>query len=159
MFINLGLILLKIFLNLYVLLIETPFSLQVLFSNTALSFCLLMGISISPSILSYAMNTTYAKTLTLPDRLLQVGDKAILEEVKSPDILQSEEKRTELRKEFEKMGNEGAILYQQTFNAIRDAMESGLRKVFLIGAITALLSFLLILTIPEIPIGSGAEPE
>jgi MFS family permease len=125
----------------------------------ALSFCLLMGISISPSILSYAMNTTYAKTLTLPDRLLQVGDKALLEEVKSPDILQSEEKRTELRKEFEKMGDEGAILYQQTFNAIRDAMESGLRKVFLIGAITALLSFLLILTIPEIPIGSGAEPE
>jgi len=38
-------------------------------------------------------------------------------------------------------------------------MESGLRKVFLIGAITALLSFLLILTIPEIPIGNGADQE
>jgi MFS family permease len=125
----------------------------------ALSFCLLMGISISPSILSYAMNATYAKSLKLPEPVYRIEDQSILEGVKRPDVLQSEEERDRLRAEFEKMGDGGEVLFQQTFNAIRDAMESGLRKVFLIGAITALLSFLLILTIPEIPIGSGADPE
>jgi hypothetical protein len=120
----------------------------------ALFFCLMMGISISPTVLSYAMNTTYASSLELPENLKQVQDRSILEIVKRPDILQSEVEETRLREKFEKMGDEGAVLFQQTFDAVRDAMESGLRKVFLIGAITALLSFLLILTIPEIPIGS-----
>ncbi len=125
----------------------------------ALSFCLLMGISISPTVLSYAMNTSYARNLALPDALYRMDDKSILEDVKRPDILQSEEERARLREKFEEIGDEGGILFQQTFDAVRDAMESGLRKVFLIGAITALLSFLLILTIPEIPIGNGADQE
>jgi len=38
-------------------------------------------------------------------------------------------------------------------------METGLRSVFLIGAVTMLLAFLLITTIPEVPIGSEAKSE
>jgi hypothetical protein len=37
-------------------------------------------------------------------------------------------------------------------------MESGLRMVFIIAAITGIMAFLLILTIPEIPMDRGAEP-
>jgi hypothetical protein len=44
-------------------------------------------------------------------------------------------------------------------DAMRDAMETGLRRVFLIGAVTMLLAFLLITTIPEVPIGSEANAE
>ena len=125
----------------------------------ALFFSLLMGISISPALLNYAMNSTYADSLDLPEGLNQVQDRSILEDVRRPDILQSETERTRLKEKFERMGSEGTVLFQLTFDAIRNAMESGLRKVFLIGAITALLSFLLILTIPEVPLGSGIDPE
>ena len=77
--------------------------------------------------------------------------------MKRPDILQSDTEWVRLNGKFETMGQEGRILFQQTYDAIRNAMESGLKKVFLIGAIAALLSFLLILTIPEVPIGSGVD--
>ena len=123
----------------------------------ALFFSLLMGVSISPAVLNYAMNSTYAKTLDLPESLNQLQDKSILEDVKRPDILQSDTEWVRLNGKFETMGQEGRILFQQTYDAIRNAMESGLKKVFLIGAIAALLSFLLILTIPEVPIGSGVD--
>jgi MFS family permease len=123
----------------------------------ALFFSLLMGVSISPAVLNYAMNSTYAKSLQVPETLNRVEDKSILEDVKRPDILQSEQAYARLKGKFEKMGSEDGVLFQQTVDAIRDAMENGLRKVFLIGAVTALLSFLLILTIPEVPIGSGVD--
>ena len=42
---------------------------------------------------------------------------------------------------------------------MRHSLEAGLRRVFLIGAVTMLLALLLITTIPEVPIGSEAKPE
>jgi hypothetical protein len=55
------------------------------------------------------------------------------------------------------MGSGGEALLNQTVNAIRTSMAAGLRIVFWIGAIATLISFLLIITIPEIPIGSKEE--
>jgi hypothetical protein len=57
----------------------------------------------------------------------------------------------ELEGAFLRLGDQGSPLFLQTVQAIRDATQSGLRVVFLIGAVTMLASFLLILSIPEIP--------
>jgi hypothetical protein len=46
-------------------------------------------------------------------------------------------------------------LYKQTVQAIRFALEAGLHSIFWIGAVTMLVSFLIILAIPEIPLDDG----
>ena len=66
---------------------------------------------------------------------------------------------TELEDKFVKMGSGGQALFQETVAALRTSLEAGLRSVFWIGALTMLASFLLIITIPEIPIGAEAPPE
>jgi MFS family permease len=125
----------------------------------AFFFCLLLGVAISPAILGSAMNATYAKSLKLPAALEQSADKEILESVHNPNALLSEAKMAELKGLFEKKGSNGNDLFNQTVDAMRDAMEAGLRSVFLIGAVTMLLAFLLITTIPEVPIGSEAKSD
>ena len=46
----------------------------------------------------------------------------------------------------------GQDLFPQTVQAIRTSMEAGLRSVFWISAITMLLAFLIISTVPEVPL-------
>jgi hypothetical protein len=60
-----------------------------------------------------------------------------------------------LKNAFNEMGSEGTALFQQTTDAIRSSMGASLRSVFWIGAVLMLLAFLIILTIPEVPIGEG----
>jgi hypothetical protein len=57
---------------------------------------------------------------------------------------------SELQKAFYSLGDQGPILFDQGIRAVRDSLETGLRWIFIFGAVTMLLSFLLILTIPEI---------
>jgi hypothetical protein len=63
----------------------------------------------------------------------------------------------DLRQTLAKTGGDGEALFQQTVGAIRTSMESGLRMVFVIAAVTMLLAFLLILTIPAIPLDRPVE--
>ena len=62
-----------------------------------------------------------------------------------------------LREALTQRGADGPALFEQTVQAIRKSMEAGLRTVFFIAAITMLLAFLLILTIPEISLEPPAE--
>jgi MFS family permease len=121
----------------------------------AFFFGLLLGVAVSPAILGSAMNATYAKSLRLPAALEQAADKDILESARNPNALLSETKMAELKDLFKKKGNDN--LFNQTVDAMRDALEKGLRRVFLIGAVTMLVAFLLITTIPEVPIGAEAN--
>jgi len=125
----------------------------------ALFFSLLIGIAISPAILGSFMNSTYAKSLALPDNLEELTDSKTMASLKNPDALLNPKSMDTLENSFKKMGENGDTLFHETVNAIRNAMESGMRTIFLVGAVTMLLAFLLICTIPEVPIGSGAEPE
>jgi hypothetical protein len=67
------------------------------------------------------------------------------------DVLLSEPAMNELKMTLQKTGGDDQALFEQTIHAIRTSMESGLKVVFKIAAFTMLLSFLLILTIPVIP--------
>jgi MFS family permease len=127
----------------------------------AIFFCLMMGVAISPAFLGTAMNATYAETLadSLPEGLKQVADEATMASLVDSQVLLSKQKMTELEDKFVKMGSGGQALFQETVAALRTSLEAGLRSVFWVGALTMLASFLLIITIPEVPIGAEAPPE
>jgi hypothetical protein len=122
-------------------------------------FNLMMGVAISPAILGAAMNATYARTLTvsLPAELKEAVDETTIKSLGNSRVLLSEKALAELESSFGKMGSEGESLFQRTVQAIRTSMQAGLRMVFLISAITMLMSFLIILTLPEINLDDGTQ--
>jgi MFS family permease len=125
----------------------------------AFFFCLMLGVAISPAILGSAMNSTYAKSLVLPDALERIADREIVESVQNPNALLSDKKLAELENLFKKKGDQGDDLFHQTVDAMRRSMESGLRSVFLIGAVAMLLALSLIITIQEVPLGTEPKPD
>jgi MFS family permease len=121
-------------------------------SMGAIFFCILMSVAISPAVLGPAMNVTYEKALTgsLPNELQGLADKATMAAIRNQRVLLSSSSMAELKASFDKMGPEGQALFPKTVNAIRNSLEAALRSVFWIGAITMLIAFLLISTIPEV---------
>ena len=113
-----------------------------------------MGNAIAPAILGSAMNQSYANNLqaSLPADLSRSVDEAALASLADPRVLLSEPAMTALKKSCNSIGERGPALFEETVKAIRSAFEASLKMVFLIAAITTLASWLLILTIPEVPI-------
>ncbi len=124
-------------------------------------FNLMMGVAISPAILGSAMNAAYTRTLavSLPEGLKQAVDETTMASLGNSRVLLSEPAMKALEGTFKKMGGNGEILFQKTVQAIRTSMEAGLRSVFWVSAITMLLSFLIIITIPEISLDAEARDE
>ena len=128
-------------------------------SMGALFFSITMGTAIAPAILGSVMNATYAKKLetTLPAGLHQFADKATITALSDPKALLSPTAMKALETTFAKEGFYGRDLFTQTVAAIRTSMQAGLRIVFLLGAVTMLISFLLILTVPEVSMDAVVE--
>ncbi|MBI5031679.1 MAG: MFS transporter [Chloroflexi bacterium] len=118
----------------------------------AIFFFVMMGMAIAPAILGSAMNASYASALqnALPAELQKSADPATLSAIGDPRVLLSPQAMTTLKESFARQGAQGSALFDQTVVAIRSALEASLKTVYLIGAVTMLLSFLMILTIPEI---------
>jgi MFS family permease len=125
----------------------------------AIFFCILMGVAISPAVLGSAMNATYARTLSasLPDGLKEIADEATIATLGDPKVLLSEPAMASLKETFKKKGSKGEALFSQTVRAINTSMEAGLRSVFWIGAVTMLLAFLIIITIPATTVKTARE--
>ncbi len=115
-------------------------------------FAISMGIAISPALLGSAMNATYAKTLaaSLPAALKEAADEATMTTLGDPKVLLSQPAMAALEETFKERGSEGHALFPQTVQAIRTSMEAGLRSVFWLGAVTMLLAFLIICTVPQV---------
>ena len=77
--------------------------------------------------------------------------------MRTPRVLLSEPAMASLRDAIAKENRDAAPVLERTVSAIRSSLESGLRAVFIIGAVAMLLAFLIILTIPEISIDAKAE--
>ena len=118
----------------------------------AIFFCISMGVALSPPILDSAKIVTYEKTLnaSLPSELQGLADDATMAAIRNQRVLLSDTSMADLEARFDKMGPEGQALFPKTVDAIRNSLEAALRSVFWIGAITMLLAFLLISTIPEV---------
>jgi hypothetical protein len=74
-----------------------------------------------------------------------------------PKALLSPTAMKELEATFNKEGSGGKQLFEQTVEAIRTSMQTAVRNVFLLGAVTMVIAFLLILTVPEISIDAKVE--
>ena len=111
----------------------------------AIFFIVLIGNAIAPAVLGSVMNSIYEKKLrySLPAELSQLMDEATLASIVDPRVLMSPEAMTGLRNTCNKAGEGAPAFFDQTVQAIRGALESSLKGLFLIGAVTMLLSFLL----------------
>jgi MFS family permease len=125
----------------------------------ALFFSIALGMAISPAIQGSAMNIKYKSMLkaTLPEALTQVASDATMTSLGDPRVLLSAPAMKELRDTLGKTEGDGQALFEQTIQAIRTSLEAGLRMVFVISALTMVLAFLLILTIPVVPMDRPAE--
>lgn len=125
----------------------------------AIFFCISMGGALSPAVLGSAMNAVYERKLSesLPEKLKQGADAAMMESLGNSRVLLSAPAMARLEKAFIHMGDDGPELFKQTVQAIRVSMEAGLRSVFIVAAISMLLAFMLICTVPEIPLGTEAK--
>jgi hypothetical protein len=105
------------------------------------------------------MNVAYAKKLeaTLPDGLHQFADKATMTSLGDPKALLSPTAMQALEATLTRSGSEGRELFNRTIEAIRTSMEAGLQSVFLLGALAMLISFLLIITVPEVSMDAVVE--
>ena len=125
----------------------------------AMFFFVFMGGAIAPAVLGSAMNAVYTRTLqkSLPAELSGLADKATLESMADSKILLSKPAMDALEKTFQEFGDNGPALFEKTVQAIRNSFEAGLKMVFLIGAVTVFISFLLVLVIPEVPIDTEVK--
>jgi MFS family permease len=114
-------------------------------------FFVMLGRAAAPAVLGSAMNVRYALSLQgrLPPQLTGDAARATLTSLADPRVLLSAQAMQDLEARLAVMRDAAPTLYAQTTQAIRTSLESGLREVFLIGAIAMLISFLLILTIPD----------
>jgi ABC-type Fe3+ transport system permease subunit len=127
----------------------------------AIFFFILTGASVAPAVLDAARNVTFSKTLSasLPEGVKRMANEETISSLGNQDALLSERAMAALKEKFSKQGDEGQVLFQQTVQAIRNSMLAGLRSVFLIAAITMLLAFLVICTIPEGAMDQACEEE
>jgi MFS family permease len=128
-------------------------------SMGAIFFSITMGMAIAPAVLGPVMNAAYARKLeaSLPSGLHQFADKATMTALGDPKALLSPAAMKALETTFGEAGSSGKELFRQTVEAIRASMEAGLRAVFLLGAVTMLISFVLILTVPEVSMDAVVE--
>jgi MFS family permease len=127
----------------------------------ALFFNLTLSQTIAPAVLGSVMNIEYADSLraSLPQAVNLLVDKDTMTSLGDPSVLLLKPAMRKLQGTFDTMGNNGQALFAQTVRAVRTSLQSGLSIVFLIGAGTMLLAFLLILALPEISIDVEVKDE
>jgi drug/metabolite transporter (DMT)-like permease len=127
----------------------------------AIFFFVSIGSAIAPAILGSTMNVAYAEALSqsLPEGLRTIADERTMEALDDPKILLSGSAMENLRKTLREKGPGGQQLFQQTVDAIRYSLEAGLRRIFGIGAIMMLLSFLIISTVPGKTNNTEEQPQ
>lgn len=121
-------------------------------------FFVMLGRALSPALLGSALNHAYIDSLAARLPAIPPGklDEGTLASIGNPRVLLSAPAMAELEGAFGALGDQGPALFQQVVEAIRASMQSALRVVFLLGAVTMLVTFLLVLTIPEIALDSEA---
>jgi MFS family permease len=120
----------------------------------ALYFSVMIGNALAPAILGSAMNMKYNSTLaaSLPAEVSRMADQATMTSLGNPRVLLNATAMESLRTTLNKTSTEGDLVLNQTVSSIRQSMESGLRIVFVLGAVAMLLTFLIICTVREVKI-------
>lgn len=128
-------------------------------SVAAIFFICLLGTASAPAILGPAMNAAYEKKLSnfLPQDLERHIDAATLESIADPRVLMSKKAVLELQNAFDQIEDQKPMLFDETIQAVRNALQVGLKILFLIGTIALFIALLFILTIPEVSMDEEVE--
>jgi MFS family permease len=128
-------------------------------SMGAIFFSITMGMAISPAILGSVMNVSYQRTMEsrLPNELHSIADKETINSLGDPKALLSPKAMKALEEKFASYGSNGKALFKPTIEAIHHSMLAGVKSVFIFGAVTMLIAFLLILTVPEVSMDAVVE--
>jgi len=120
----------------------------------ALYFSVIIGTSLAPAILGTALNMKYASTFqaSLP---AEFTDRATIDS----GVLLDEKAMGDLRTKLVNSGTNGQEIFDKTVSVIKFSLQSALRIIFIIGAVTMLITFLLICTIPKISIDTPVEDQ
>jgi hypothetical protein len=129
----------------------------------AIFFCIAMGTALAPVVLDSARNSTSAQYLarSAPDELKSL-DKETFAKLTDSKVLFNKkgEINTDivaLEKSLKDKWPEKKDLLDKTVKAIRRSQEAGMSAAFLVGAITMLISFLIICTIPKSALVNGVK--
>ncbi|MDR0311449.1 MAG: MFS transporter [Acidobacteriota bacterium] len=119
-----------------------------------LYFSVMLGQAIAPAVLNSAMNMKYISTLSanLPPEVETMSNEALKTSLVDPRVLLSKSAMDSLSETLGNSGPDGPAILERTIDAIRLAMESGLKVIFIIGAIAMMLTFLTICLLPSLSI-------
>jgi len=135
------------------LLAQFPFPKKLLgVAVAAMFFVVFLSQAVSPAVMGSAMNASYSRRLqaSLPSELSRIANQETRVSLTDPRVLLSEKAMKALHKDFQVFDRAADVLFQRTVQAIRDSLEASLKTIFVIGAVAMLISFLLVVTIPEV---------
>jgi hypothetical protein len=114
----------------------------------------LLGQAVAPAILTSSMNMKYTSVLAanLPPELESIADEKLKESLVDSKVLLSQSAMAALSETIGNSGPDGPVILERTIDAIRLAMEAGLKVIFTIGAIAMILTFLTICLLPSLSI-------
>ena len=121
----------------------------------AIFFMVAIGQAVTPAIMGSAMNVSYEQRLQslLPTEAGLQMDASTFESIADSRVLMNDGAMARLEDAL----RADEHLYTRTVQAIRSALRSGLKTVFLIGAIAMLMAFLFIITIPEVSMDAEVQ--
>jgi len=116
----------------------------------AFFFFVMMGRSVSPSILGSALDATFARALEsqLPVSVVERIEATSAGSSAGPGALLSEQSKREFEADVCGPDSQDHTTCEDIWSAVRYSLETALRRVFLLGAIAMSLSLLLVTLIP-----------
>jgi MFS family permease len=127
--------------------------------TAAIYFCVMMGTAIAPAICGSALNMSYKSALQLPVEAAQLTGNAGSLASLDYKVLLDEKGKADLVNSFVKKYPNGKVLADQTISSMRNALESGLKVIYIIGVLTMLCTFIIMCTVPQVSMDAPAQEE
>jgi hypothetical protein len=143
-------------LPLYTIAVQNAVSYNVLGAATsAVPFFRSMGGAVGLAIFGSVMTNRFASDFAakLPETIKAIIPPQMLSSVtNSAQVLLSFQIQDQLKALFSQFGQQGATFYEQTLQVLREALNSGLREIFVIALIVTVLVFIINLFLKELPL-------
>jgi len=143
-------------LPLYTIAVQNAVSYNVLGAATsAVPFFRSMGGAVGLAIFGSVMTNRFASDFAakLPETIKAVIPPQLLSSVtNSAQALLNFQIQDQLKALFSQFGQQGATFYEQTLQVLREALNSGLKEIFIIALIVTILVFIINLFLKEIPL-------
>lgn len=143
-------------LPLYTIAVQNSVSYNVFGAATsAVPFFRSMGGAIGLAIFGSVMTNRFASDFAakLPETIKEIIPPQMLSSVThSAQALLSFKVQDQLKALFSQFGQQGATFYEQTLQVLREALNSGLKEIFIIALIVTILVFIINLFLKEIPL-------